>query len=172
MLSLRHQSFTLASSGVMPHGNEEAQVYPERVHVPGWSVDGCWLRADKKLPCPHPPSPILQTILASLGRLPAHLLLHTSDGFRRSLSPASQWVLPLLPRFVVWLPCPPVFASPGQMPLPVATSLLLGVCLCLLTSMVVVCLVNGPRGAAVGVAVKPPDESFRRLETATQRPFL
>ena len=31
----------------------------------------------------------------------------------------------------------------------------------------VVCL-NGPRGAAVGVAVKPPDESFRRLETATQ----
>jgi len=31
---------------------------------------------------------------------------------------------------------------------------------------------NGPGRAAVGVAVKPPDESFRRLETARPNPPL
>ena len=31
---------------------------------------------------------------------------------------------------------------------------------------------HGPRRAAVGVAVKPPDESFRRLETARPEPSL
>ena len=31
---------------------------------------------------------------------------------------------------------------------------------------------HGPRRAAVGVAVKPPDESFRRLETVRPEPSL
>jgi len=31
---------------------------------------------------------------------------------------------------------------------------------------------NSPGRAAVGVAVKPPDESFRRLETARPNPLL
>ena len=30
---------------------------------------------------------------------------------------------------------------------------------------------HGPRRAAVGVAVKPPDESFRRLETTRPEPL-
>ena len=33
-----------------------------------------------------------------------------------------------------------------------------------------VVLLNSPARAAVGVAVKPPDESFRRLETARLNP--
>ena len=35
-----------------------------------------------------------------------------------------------------------------------------------------VVLLNSPGRAAVGVAVKPPDESFRRLETARPNPPL
>ena len=135
---LRHGEggFTPASSGVMPHGNEEAQVYPERVHVPGWSVgaaDAFVLIRSSLVPTHLHPScrPSLHHWVAC--QPTSCFILH---GFRRSLSHASQWVLPLLPRFVVWLLCAPVFASPGQMPLPVATSLLLGVCLCLLTSYV------------------------------------
>ena len=45
-------------------------------------VDGCWLRADKKLPSLH----------WVACQPTSRFMLH---GFRRSLSPASQWVLPL-----------------------------------------------------------------------------
>ena len=45
--------------------------------------------------------------------------------------------------------------------------------MCLLPSYVIDgSYLHGPRGAAVGVAVKPPDESFRRLETARPEPSL
>ena len=45
--------------------------------------------------------------------------------------------------------------------------------MCLLPSYVIDgSYLHGLRRAAVGVAVKPPDESFRRLETARPEPSL